>query len=234
MAPNLISGQVIKSRSRIFLFLKPLLVFLASTGLAALAFLLPTKWLSAEFVNARLYIFGTGPQLLMDLLPIVLLVRSGWVWYGSRREMVIGVGVGILGAILLATIRYLLKGDLVFMEQVPAFRQGLSLPMPWNVIASIMTILAYGPGEALFQVYLIMAFDRAVGQEHCLVSLGVILNAFLWGLGHIASVIAYGWSAVGNALLMLVIGIIVGLMYKKTRSATAPVVFWTLINGTSA
>jgi hypothetical protein len=215
-------------------YLIPVLVFFISTTAAAIAFLVPAKLSSQEYVDTHLYIFGTAAQFLMDLLPVVLLVRSGWDWFGKRRDAVFGAVVGLIGAILLAAIRYAIKGELVFMEQVPAFGQGLSLTPPWNILASTMTILAYGPGEALFQVYLVMAFDRAVGHQKRLLSLGVILNALLWGLGHIINVISYGWSALGNAILMLTIGLVIGLMFKKTRSAIAPIVFWSLINGTSA
>jgi hypothetical protein len=233
MKANDLKGKASSPRSLTIGLLIPVLVFFISTAAAAIAFFVPAELSSLEYVNAHLYIFGTAAQFLMDLLPIVLLIRSKWNWYGSWRDVVIGSVVGLAGAILLAAIRYAITGKLVFMEQVPAFGQGLLLTPPWNILASIVTILAYGPGEALFQVYLIMAFDKAVGHQKRLLSLGVILNALLWGLGHIASVITYGWSAVGNAVLMLIIGVVVGLMFKVTRSAVTPMVFWTLINGTS-
>jgi hypothetical protein len=233
MKANDVKGKDSSPRSLTIVHLIPVLVFFISTATAAIAFLIPVKLSSPEYVNAHLYVFGTAGQFLMDLLPVVLLVHSKWNWHGSRRDEVVGAGVGLAGAVLLATIRFAIKGELVFMEQVPAFGQGQALPLPWSVLAPVMAVLAYGPGEALFQVYLILAFDEAVGHQQRLMSLGVVLNALLWGLGHIAGVITYGWSAIGNAILMLVIGIVVGLLFKKTRSALAPVVFWTLINGTS-
>lgn len=223
-----------KRRQLIVAFLKPTLVFIGSATLAAIAFSVPAALSSWEIVNAHLYLCGTASQLLMDLPATLLLLRSGWDWLGGVRERKIGVAVGFVGAALMACVRLALKGHLIFMEQVPAFGQGLALPLPWNLLASIFTVLAYGPGEVLIQVYLIKTFDEAVGHQDQAISLGVMANAFIWGLGHIGAVVTNGWSAVGNALLMLAIGVATGLMFKRTRSAAAPIVFWTLINGTSA
>jgi hypothetical protein len=211
----------------------PLLVFIISTAIAGLTFMLPIALTSQEYVNSRLYLYGTIAQLLMDLPAVFILVRSRWPLLGSKRECRAGIAVGLVGAALLAALRLVLRGRLVFMEQVPAFGQGLALPIPWNILTSVFTILAYGPGEALIQVYLILALDKAIGHEGRLLSPGVVANALLWGLGHIGAVVTYGWSAVGNALLMLAIGIVTGVLFKRTRSAAAPMVFWTLINGTS-
>jgi hypothetical protein len=213
--------------------LVPLLIFVLSMVIAGLTFMLPIALTSDEYVHSRLYLYGTIAQFLMDMPAVILLIRSRWPWLGSKRERRAGIAVGLASAALLAAIRIALSGRLVFMEQVPAFGQGLALPIPWNILTSVFTILAYGPGEALIQVYLILAFDQAIGHESRLLSPGVIANALLWGLGHIGAVVTYGWSAVSNALLMLAIGIVTGVMFKRTRSAAAPMVFWTLINGTS-
>jgi len=213
--------------------LAPLLVFILSAAIAGAAFMLPVAMTSQAYVNSRLYLFGTIAQLLMDLPALVLLARSRWSWLGDQREFRNAAAAGLAGAVLLGALRLILGDRMVFMGQVPAFGQGLSLPVPWNILTSAFTVLAYGPGEVLIQVYLIRAFDRAIGHEGRLLSLGVVANALLWGLGHIGAVVTSGWSAVGNALLMLTVGIVIGVMLKRTGSAAAPMVFWTLVNGTS-
>jgi hypothetical protein len=218
---------------RFVVLLIPTLVFIGSAALAAITFFLPAALSSWEVVNTHLYLYGTASQLLMDLPSTLLLLRRGWDWLGGVRERRLGIAAGLGGAALLAGLRFALKGHLIFMEQVPAFGQALALPQPWNVLATTFTLLAYGPGEALIQVYLIRAFDEAVGHQDRIFSLGVMANAILWGLGHVGAAVTNGWSAVGNSLLMLAIGIALGLMFKRTRSAAAPIVFWTLINGTS-
>jgi hypothetical protein len=214
-------------------FLIPLVVFIASTGIAGLAFTLSSTLTPSAFVDERLYLFGTFAQLLMDLPVAFLLFRSRWAWLGGKGDRRVGVAIGFIGAVFVASTRFLRSGHLTFMEQVPAFGQGSMLPIPWNIIASVLTILAYGPGEALFQVYLILAFDEAAGNPDRLLSPGVVANALLWGLGHLAAVTRYGWPSVVNALFMFMVGLATGVMFKKTRSAAAPLVFWTLINGTS-
>jgi hypothetical protein len=213
--------------------LAPLLVFFISAAIAGVAFMLPVAMTSQAYVNSRLYLYGTIAQFLMDVPALFLLARSGWAWLGDKRECRNASAEGLVGAALLGALRIGLGDRLVFMGQVPAFGQGLSLPVPWNILTSAFTVLAYGPGEALIQVYLIRAFDRVTGHERRLISLGVVANALLWGLGHIGAVVTDGWSAVSNALLMLTIGVVTGVMFKKTRSAAAPMVFWALVNGTS-
>lgn len=211
-----------------------ILVFFVSTIAAALVYFGGVALTSNDYAMSHLYLFGTGGQLAMDALPITLLLRLRLSWLGTRRQQAIGAAVGLGGGVLLGLLRYALKGQLIFMQMVPAFGQSLALTAPWNALAAAFTILAYGPGEALIQVYLIQAIDEAIGQEERLISLGVILNMLLWGMGHIGNVVIFGWSAVGNAVLMLGIGVIIGVMFKKTRSAIAPMIFWTLVNGTSA
>ncbi len=213
--------------------LLPLLVFIISAALGGIAFTLPNVYASRPAIDEHLYLYGTVSQLLMDLPSVWLLLRSRWQWLGDGMERRRGIRAGLFGAGMLAGAQYLLRGHLIFMEKVPAFGQALALPVPWNLLASVGAALAYGPGEALIQVYLILAFDDATGYQDRLLSPGVIANSLLWGLGHIAAIIRYGWSAVVNAVLMLMIGLVTGMMFKKMRSAMAPMVFWTLINGTS-
>ena len=121
-----------------------------------------------------------------------------------------------------------------FMGGVPAFTQSLHLPKPWNTLATTMALLAYGPGEALFVVYLILAFDKAIGSSHPVFSWGVIVTSVLWALPHAFNVIFFGISAIPNVVAMFFIGLIMGVLLKKTRSSLGPIIFWTLVNGTSA
>jgi len=229
-----VDDRIQKHKYRPIAFLIPLSVFIASVAGPAILIGVAIALTSTEYVMSHLYFYGTCGQILMDFLPVFLLIRSRQKWPSSRRNQVKGIIVGLAGAAVLAAVRYAVKGRLIFMEQVPAFGQSLALPFPWNMLSAVLAVLAYGPGEALFMVYLIRAFDEAAGHQQRLMSWGVILNALLWGLPHIGNAIFFGWSAIGNAIFMVVIGTIIGLMQKGTRSALAPIIFWTLINGTSA
>jgi membrane protease YdiL (CAAX protease family) len=223
----------------------PIAVYLLSFVLPALVMTIPAwifKW-NTDYQFEHLYLFGTLGQLLMDLPAVLLIYRLH-----SKSEDVSGVKnrtrdpvrsaiVGIVCAMVLAAIRIVLTGKLMggeFMGGVPAFTQSLGLESPWKIIAAVLALLAYGPGEALFVVYLILAFDQAAGNSRSLLSAGVIITSILWALPHVFNVVYFGVSAIPNVLIMFFIGIVMGLLLKKTRSSLGPMIFWTLVNGTSA
>ena len=169
----------------------------------------------------------------MDLPAIVTLARANADWLGRKQDQLLSIAMGILGAALLAGARFVLLGRLIFMGGVPALTQSLSLPWPWNLTATPLALLAYGPGEALYIVYFVIAFDATAESPHRSISRGVVVTACLWGLPHIWNVIFFGWGALSNALFMIVIGLVLGLFFKRSRSALGPITLWSLINGTS-
>jgi len=186
------------------------------------------------YLAAHLYLFGTLGQALMDLPAIVMLVRGNGKWLGQKRQHSISLGAGLVCAAILAGIRVAIAGRLVFMGGVPAFTQSLILAWPWNLVSAVAAILAYGLGEALYVVYFVIAFDATASNPRRLLSRGVIITALLWGLSHSWNVSFFGWSALPGALLMVGIGLIIGLLLKGTRSPFGSMVFWLLVNGTSA
>jgi hypothetical protein len=224
--------------------LMPIAVSLWAMIGPVLVFTIPTiafHW-SNDFLAAHSYIFGTFAQALMDLPAVILFVRmqnKPGNENGARskpRDRVISAIVGIVFAGLLAALRVIAIGHLMggrFMGQVPAFTQSIDLRTPWNIVAAGMALLAYGPGEAIFVVYLIRAFDKVVGNSQSLISWGVIITAIVWALPHIFNVFFYGLNALPNVLIMFFVGIIMGILLKKTRSSLGPMLFWTLVNGTS-
>ena len=209
-----------------------------------LVFIIPMivfHW-SNDFLSAHSYIFGTIAQALMDLPAVILFIRMQYKpgneigVQSTPRERVISLIVGIVLAMLLAALRILFMGHVMggrFMGQVPAFTQSLDLGSPWNIVAASMALLAYGPGEAIFVVYLIHAFDKVVGNSQSLISWGVIITSIVWALPHIFNIFFYGLNALPNVLIMFFVGIIMGILLKKTRSSLGPMAFWTLVNGTS-
>ena len=223
----------------------PIVVYLSSYVLPAIALGIPTilfKW-TTDTQFTHLYIFGTLGQLLMDIPAVIMFarLRDGFGDEADGRNKVRDRGlsfiVGLVSALLLGGLRLAVAGKLMggtFMGGVPAFTQSLGLAGPWNMIAAVSALLAYGPGEAVFVVYLILAFDKAVGNPRRLVSWGVIITAVLWALPHIYNVIFFGPGALSNVLTMIFIGIVMGILLKKTRSSIGPMIFWLLVNGTSA
>jgi len=219
-------------------------------GIYLLSFILPAlimtgpmfllNW-SSDFIMANSYIIATIGQLLMDIPAVFMFFTLQALPKppsdNNHRNQVVSVIVGLVCAVLLAALRLLALGHLMggrFMGEVPAFTQSLTLSSPWNVISAFIALMAYGPGEALFVVYLIQAFDRVVGDPKKIFSFGVIITALLWALPHFFNIFFYGVDAVINVLIMVFIGLIMGILLKTTKSSLGPIVFWTLVNGTSA
>ena len=222
-------------------FLTPLVIYVISFIGPAVVMGIPTMvcgW-SKDYLFSHLYVIGTLGQMVMDLPAMVMFtrVRTDDRGHDRTRDRVISIGVGLGCAVVLAGMRIALTGRLMggeFMGGVPAFTQSLALAWPWNVVAASLAMLAYGPGEAIFVVYLIIAFDKAMGSQRPVFSWGVVITAFLWALPHIFNVFYYGLGALSNVLVMVFIGLAMGLLLKGTRSSLGPMVFWTLVNGTSA
>jgi hypothetical protein len=213
----------------------PIIVFLISlVGPAAVIGLPFMLGWSQDYLSSHLYLFGTLGQALMDLPAIVMLRRGNGKRLSQRRHHIISIGAGLLGAAVLAGVRVALAGRLVFMGGVPAFTQSLTLAWPWNLLSAAAAVLAYGFGEALYVVYFVIAFDATASNPRRLLSRGVMITALLWGLSHSWNVFFFGWSALPGALLMVGIGLIIGLLFKGTRSPLGSTVFWSLVNGTSA
>jgi hypothetical protein len=227
--------QHLSQRLKRSTFTTPMAIFLISLIGPASVLGLPLMlgW-PPDYLSSRLYYFGTLGQALMDLPAIVMLARTRVDWLGRKPDRVLSIAVGVVGAATLAGAKLAVSGQLTFMGGIPAFTQSLTLAWPCNLIAATSAVLVYGPGEALYIVYFVIAFDATTASQHRLLSRGVVITAFLWGLSHSWNVFFFGWAALGNALFMVMIGLAIGLLYKRSRSAAGPMVFWSLVNGTSA
>lgn len=216
-------------------FTKPIVIFLISLIGPAIVLSLPfiLAW-QPDYLASHLYLFGTLGQVLMDLPALIMLAHDKVDWLGRKKEYLPSVGMGIVGAALLAVVKLVISRHITFMGGVPAFTLSLTLAWPWNLIATALAVFAYGPGEALYLVYLISAFDATTDRHQRLISRGVIITALLWGLSHSLNAFFFGWAALGNSLFMVAIGFVIGLIFKRSRSALGPIMFWSLVNGTSA
>lgn len=227
-------------RDRSLALLKLLWIYLVSLLGPLLLVVIPTKLLgwSEERQFSNLYLLGTLGQALMDLPALILFLRERphMRRYARLSVHISSAGVGLAIAVIFAGMRIALFGELMggeFMGGVPAFTQSLALSCPWNVFSAGAALLAYGPGEAIFVVTFIHAFDNALGCQDRLFSWGVGITAFLWALPHIINVFYFGWKALSNVLIMAFMGLVMGVLLKRTRSSWGPILFWTLVNGTS-
>jgi len=220
----------------------PIGVYLLSLILSALTTTIPLmvwNW-SNDYVMAHIYIIGTLGQALMDLPAVFMFYKLKTshenLNENNTRNKIISAVVGLICTFVLAALRIIVLGHLMggrFMGEVPAFTQSFDLNSPWNMISATMALLAYGPGEALFVVYFILAFDKVLGDPQKIFSKGVIITAILWALPHAFNIVFYGLNAIPNTLIMFFVGLVMGILLKKTKSSWGPIVFWTLVNGTS-
>ena len=214
----------------------PLIVYLISHAFS-LIILIPAWQGRADEVMANIHVTGTLTQTLMDLLPVALFVYLAMYreWEGGLRRHLIGAGVGFALAVVVVGLKFFMSGadGIVFMRNVQPFAQSLTLESPWNLFGALAALLAYGPGEAVATAYFMLAFDRILKSRDKWLTWGVFIGAILWALPHLLNIPFQGVGlAVANTIKMIIIGLIFGMALRGSKSWLAPVVFWTLTNGT--
>lgn len=133
----------------------------------------------------RIHITGTLAQSVMDLpaVAIFIYLRMDREWGSRLHQHLIGVVVGLVLAALTIGIKFFAGGaeQIVFMRYVPTFTQSLEQASPWNILGAAAALLAYGPGEALWVVYFMLAFDRILGTtaKRSWLTWGVVIGALL-------------------------------------------------------
>lgn len=214
----------------------PLTVYLISQA-ASLIIFVPILRGQLDQLMANIHVTGTLAQALMDLPAVVMFVYLAMhrEWGGGFRRHLIGAGVGLALAVVVVGMKFFISGSdqIIFMRNVPAFIQSLNLESPWNMISALAALLAYGPGEAVAVTYFMLAFDRILKSGDKWLTWGVFIGALLWASPHLLNAPFQGLgSAVANTVKMIIIGLIFGMALRGSKSWLAPVVFWTLTNGT--
>ncbi len=91
-----------------------------------------------------------------------------------------------------------------------------------------MGVVANGPLEAFFVIWLIAKTDQLLGGAGRVVSGGLILVSVGFGLVHVLST-----QDITNALHVGVIFFSLGWIFRYTGNSIGPMLGWTLINGMS-
>jgi len=218
----------------------PVVVYLASLLIPFVVITLITQGQSNSDLKTKMFLIGLVAQTLMDLPAVVMYIylRMDREWGASFRQHLIGIGVGLILAIIINGIKLITQDDhtIEFMKGVPAFTQSMILlDSPWNLIGASVAVLVFGPGEAIWVAYFMQAFDRALGtsDRRAWLTWGILIGAVLWALPHLGMTQFYDLASVlTNTAQILGIGLIFGMALRGTKSVLAPIVFWTLINGT--
>ncbi len=104
-------------------------------------------------------------------------------------------------------------------------RPTLHLGFPRNLWYALLGIIAWGPLEVFFFVWLIVNTDHIFKNSARVHPWGLIITVLLFALTHILT------TDVRNAIYTGAIFLVLGLIYKYARNIVGPMIAWTLING---
>lgn len=170
-----------------------------------------------RYLNLFMMLIPTG--LIPPLL--ALISRDDLKDYGLKTKNAMR---SILFSILLVFVIFGLK--YLILEQFIPGSPRFVLSFPWNVIYVFFGILAWGPLEVFFLVWLIVNTDRIFNNSKRLLSWGVIITASVYGLLHLPTN-----PNIFNTLYVFLSFFGIGLIFRYTRNIIGPMTAWTLING---
>ncbi|RLG82143.1 MAG: hypothetical protein DRO09_00930 [Thermoprotei archaeon] len=153
-------------------------------------------------------------------LAISLVCRDDFRVYGlARKGLERSLAVSVPPALAVLVVRTMLEG---------VSPRSFNLQFPYNAWYATLGVLAYGPLEVFFVVWLTVNTDYALNSLKRTLSPGLLITALAFGLSHIA---ISPQGGLVNAVKVTVIFFILGLIFKYTKNSVGPMVAWTLING---
>jgi membrane protease YdiL (CAAX protease family) len=159
----------------------------------------------------------------VGLVPVLFTVLSkeDVSKYGVKREgFMLSTVPSVLFVFVVYGLSYFLGGQLISFE-FPQFQ----LSFPWNLWYVFMGLLAYGPLEVYFIIWLIENTDRVWGWDGRPFSTGVGVTVAAFALMHILST-----RSLINSVNVSIIFLFFGLVYKYTGNSVGPMIAWTLVN----
>lgn len=203
----------------LWVLLFPLLAIGVVVGLPGLDLTTARQWWSEHP-----YYQGYFETVVAGLLPVL------WVW--MRGEQLDRYGIrktGFLASLLLSlllVIAVYVRSFLATGAWISHASFDARLSFPLNVWYAVWGIIANGPLEVFFFVWLVTETDHLLGSEKPMISKGLLATVLPFSLLHIITT-----QDIINALNVLVIFLFLGLIYTRTRNAIGPMVGWALING---
>ena len=126
----------------------------------------------------------------------------------------------IIVAVLLLLPRMILDNGIVCED--------FGLDFPLNIFYATLALLAYGPLEVFFVIWLSVNTNRMFKfQKRVLPSLGLLITVVAYGLAHLVLAPRGGFV---NAIMVTVEFLVLGVIYEYTRNSIGPMIAWTLIN----
>ena len=160
--------------------------------------------------------------VLVGLLPIVfsMLRRDKAAEYGITGKRLL-VSLVLSTGVVLVYFSYLSirAGHLTTSVQLP----GLHQLTVGNALFAGLGLLAYGPLEVFFVVWLIHNTDRIFKTESKIWSWGLLITITIYGLLH-------SFSQGANSLVIAAEMLALGLVFKSTRNSIGPMLAFMLMN----
>ncbi len=198
-------------------------------GPAVMVSILSSLWgTKIEQTLQRLYIIlGKQPYLtsfieivFVGLLPLIFTIagREDLRRYGFRRK---GLVKSIVLSTPIATAITLVRGI-----QLKSY----NIPFPQNMFYSALTLLAYGPLETFFVVWLIENTETLMDSEKK-ISDALLLVVSIYGLSHAFCITCLNIAvAVLNALIVTLVLLALTAIYRYTGNIYGFILAWTIIN----
>ena len=183
----------------------------------------PLASASEVLAGERVYLAVYIEIVSVGLLPLLftLICKDELAQYGlARQGLAKSLLLSSLFVVLMFGFGYLMTGRLMTDS-----RPTLHLGFPWNLWYALLGIIAWGPLEVFFFVWLIVNTDKMFKSRIKAIPWGLIVTVLLFALTHILT------TDVRNAIYTGAIFLVLGLIYKYTRNAIGPMIAWTLING---
>lgn len=175
--------------------------------------------------------------VFIGLMPTILVIyrREKWADYGVIASNAFrNLGLGLLVAAMPLFLIWMFVGNLTWTP--PGITEALSLASPFKYPLAMLAGLTYFPLEMFFFCYLIVKFDRLFNSEKQVLSKGLLAAIIIFGpIVHGLTAWAMGleMSLVYMRLTILLPFLIIGFIFKKTKSIVAPTILWMAINGTN-
>jgi hypothetical protein len=160
--------------------------------------------------------------ILVGLLPIVfsILRRDKATEYGITGKHLL-MSLILSAGVVLVYFAYLSvqAGHLTTSVQLPELHQ----PMVGNALLASLGLVAYGPLEVFFVVWLIHNTDRIFKTEANTWSWGLLITIVIYGLLH-------SFSQGANSLIIAAEMLALGLVYKSTYNSVGPMLAFMFMN----
>jgi membrane protease YdiL (CAAX protease family) len=175
------------------------------------------------YVDGHRYLLVYLELFFVGLIPVLFSFVCGenFSRYGVKREGIRESSISsILFVIVVYGVSYALGGQIVSI-QLPSF----DLNFPWSLWYTVLGLIAYGPLEVFFVVWLIENTDQIFDGRDRTLSWGLIVTVSAFALLHVLTT-----NSIVNALGITIIFLFFGMVYKTTENSIGPMIAWTLVN----